>query len=340
MTLNRRIEILGQLGYVLNTDEEGLEKAINQAYIENRWFTKESSKNAIKSIASEFLDKGNLKQWTSAYDISNQFSDTKVGLVLAGNIPLVGFHDVMCVFLSGHRSIIKLSSKDTALFTYVIDNLYRIDPKVKEYIVTAERLSGFDAVIATGSNNSGRYFDAYFGKYPHIIRKNRNAIGILNGSETKEDFIALGKDIFTYFGLGCRNVSKIYVPEGYKFDDFLGALHDEYKEIVHHNKYKNNFDHNNALFLLNKVKFLMNGCLIIREDEQIASRIACLHYEYFDDESTLINTLQEKSEAIQCVVSKDKLKGIDTFGFGEAQTPSLSDYADGIDTMKFLTQLS
>ena len=275
----------------------------------------------------------------------------RVGLVLAGNIPLVGFHDILCVFVSGHQSVIKLSDKDPFLLPMLLDFLKEIDDRTTAYFsTTTERLGGFDAVIATGSNNSARYFEAYFGKYPHIIRKNRNAVGILRGTETAEELRLLGNDIFQYFGLGCRNVSKLYLPKGYNFTLLLETLH-ERNEIVMHDKYKNNFDYNFTLLILNKIKYESNGCLLMREAEEIASPISMVYYEFYDDLTDLTKTLQAKKEEIQLVVtsfarrdainrvSTMPIENLKTFNFGEAQKPSLSDYADGVDTLQFLINL-
>jgi len=235
--------------------------------------------------------------------------------------------------------LIKCSSRDTALLKAIIDRLTDLSPDSKPYFEFVDQLKGFEAVIATGSNNSARYFEQYFGKYPNIIRKNRSAIGILDGTESNEELMALGEDIFNYFGLGCRNVSKLYVPEEYKFDQLLSVLHEGYKDVVLHNKYKNNFDYNNALFLMNKVDFLMSGSLIITESKEITSRIATLHYERYQDLSQLGEQLVALMNQIQCTVSKVSIPGLSVFKFGEAQKPSISDYADGVDTMKFLTSL-
>ena len=263
----------------------------------------------------------------------------RVGLVLAGNIPLVGFHDILCVFVAGHQSVIKLSDKDPFLLPMLLDFLKEIDAQTAAYFsTTTERLGGFDAVIATGSNNSARYFEAYFGKYPNIIRKNRNAVGILRGTETAEELRLLGNDILQYFGLGCRNVSKLYLPKGYNFTLLLETLH-ERNDIVLHDKYKNNFDYNFTLLILNKIKYESNGCLLMREAEEIASPISMVYYEFYDDLKGLSKTLQAKKEEIQLVVASSPIENLKTFNFGEAQKPSLSDYADGVDTLQFLINL-
>ncbi|MEE9437797.1 MAG: acyl-CoA reductase, partial [Saprospiraceae bacterium] len=233
----------------------------------------------------------------------------------------------------------KLSSKDEVLIKVLINKLTTAYPEFSDRFIFTDRLSNFDGIIATGSNNSSRYFEEYFGKYANIIRKNRNSVAILNGSESKADIIVLGHDIFNYFGLGCRNVSKLYIHKDYDIKIVLEILHDEYKEIIHHNKYKNNFDYNNALFLLNKEPFLMNGCIMVKESDQIASRIACLHYSYYDDEIALIEILNSEKEKIQCIVAKTQFSEIPTVNFGNAQSPAIDDYADNVDTLQFLVSL-
>lgn len=339
MKLRDRIKALGELGGAIRSSSDWLNPFIEQAYRENQWFTPENSKKAISSIADQFLEEEVLETWAEKYAIPAITEAKKIGLVLAGNIPLVGFHDILSTFVSGNTALIKVSSKDTVLTRGIIDKLIEMHPQAGSYFKFVDQLKGFDAVIATGSNNSARYFEQYFGKYPNIIRKNRNAVAVLDGSETEEDFLALGEDIFNYFGLGCRNVSKVYVPQNYNFDGLLEALHEGYKSVIHHNKYKNNFDYNNALFLLNKVDFLMSGSLILTESKDITSRIATLHYEYYDTRQSLTQHLNVVKNQIQCVVSNEKIDGLSTFSFGKAQQPSISDYADGVDTLEFLKGL-
>jgi Acyl-CoA reductase (LuxC) len=356
MTLQDRINALAELGNRLqNVDDERIATAIRRTANNNSWFTEENQRLALGEIGQHFLNKSALEKWLAGYDISNSkpentsdaessaalqnssFKLQNVGLVLAGNIPLVGFHDILCVFAAGHRARIKLSDKDPFLLPMLLEFLKEIDPRTADYFdTTTERLTNFDAVIATGSNNSARYFEAYFGKYPNIIRKNRNAVAILRGSETAEALRLLGADIFQYFGLGCRNVSKLYLPRGYNFTLLLETLH-ERNDIVLHDKYKNNFDYNFTLLILNKIKYESNGCLLMREATEIASPISVVYYEYYDDLDKLNLDLLAKKDDIQLVVSASPLLDLPTFNFGEAQKPSLSDYADGVDTMQFLT---
>lgn len=340
MNLQRRINSLVELGKYLTPENETLQAIVRRTAFHNAWFTEANQWQAIGEIKTHFLSKTKLNNWVKNYRYSEDSSIKTVGLILAGNIPLVGFHDILCVFVAGHKALIKLSDKDPYLMPFILKTLEDIDPETTNYFQIVEgAMKGFDAVIATGSNNSARYFEAYFGKYPHIIRKNRNAVAILRGDENASDFQLLGKDIFTYFGLGCRNVSKLYLPKDYNFEPLLLALHEDFKDLVLHDKYKNNFDYNFTLLILNKVAYQSNGCVLMRENEAIASPIACLHYEYYDDFAVLSEKLKVQSDEIQCVVSKEPIEGLPSFGFGEAQKPSLSDYADGVDTVAFLTGL-
>jgi hypothetical protein len=336
MNLQERIKVVVQLGEHLKGEDEYLEAVMHRTQYNNAWFTIDNQKRAVAAIAEHFLSAAPLQQWLEKYDIPAENEPKTVGLVMAGNIPLVGFHDWLCVFLAGHKAKVKLSEKDAFLMPYLFKLLGDFDERTRAYTEVVNRLEGFDAVIATGSNNSARYFESYFSKYPHVIRKNRNGIAVLTGEESQEELLVLGKDVFDYFGLGCRNVSKIYVPQDYDFTPLMEALH-EYRKIVMHSKYKNNFDYNYALFVLNRTTYKANGCIILREDPSIQSRIATLHYEYYQDIESVSAEIQARTAEIQCVVAQPNvLNDIHTFGFGKAQQPALDDYADGVDTMSFL----
>ena len=342
MTLHARIDLLAELGHYLRTGgDEDLEAAIQQSYLENKWFTPENTRLALQAIGEGFLDREKLTAWTSAYAINDRpHPEKSVGLIMAGNIPLVGFHDWLCVFVAGYRAKVKLSTKDQRLLPLLVKKMgnWAFESwEYTEFLLEHDRLRDFEAVIATGSNNSARYFEQYFGKYPHLIRRNRNGVAVLNGLETMADLHALGRDIFTYFGLGCRNVSKLYVPHGYHFDTLLEALH-EYREIVHHDKYKNNFDYTLTLWLLNQIPYQNNGCLLLREDASLHPRIASVHYEYYDDLHELDQLLAEKKEEIQCVVGHVQLLNLPVLPFGKTQEPGLIDYPDGVDVLDFLTK--
>ncbi len=343
MTQRERIELLAELGrYLSLPPDEELEAVVQQAYLANRWFTPENIYSALKAIATAFLAPEHLSAWAARYPMPDPNHPQKtVGVVLAGNIPLVGFHDWLCVFAAGHRALAKLSNKDRFLLPFLVKKMgeWAFDSwEYTEFLEEATLLRDFDAVIATGSNNTTRYFEQYFGKYPHIIRRNRNSIAVLTGYESDDELRALGRDIFTYFGLGCRNVSKIYIPHGYRFDHLLDILA-EYREVIQHDKYKNNYDYNLALFLLNGIPHLNNGCLLLREERSLASRIASVHYEYYDELFDLEEQLAEYRDAIQCVVSRVKLRDFRTLPFGTSQQPALDDYADGVDVMAFLAEL-
>jgi len=327
-----------ELGRHLSGVDEFLQAIQHRTHFNNPWFTLENQERAIGAIALAFLDREKLEHWAAGYPIQDAPPMKSVGLVMAGNLPLVGFHDLVCTFVAGHRAKVKLSDKDKFLLPYLLGLLSKFNPAAGEYFEIVETLKNFDAVIATGSNNSARYFEAYFGKYPNIIRKNRNAVAVLDGTETEDELHGLGKDIFRYFGLGCRNVSKLYLPQGYHFQSLMEKLH-EFKDIVLHGKYKNNFDHNLAIAMLNRTPFINNGCIILLENPAIASRIATLHYEFYQDKNTLAVELESRGEEIQCIVSREALPGLGQVAFGKTQEPGLSDYPDGADVMGFLLGL-
>lgn len=340
MRIEERIALMARLGeYLLKEEDEFLNALMSRTEFNNSWFTLENQQLAMQSIAEHFLQADKLTSWLESYEGLEPSKPQRIGLVLAGNIPMVGFHDILCVFMAGHHARIKLSSKDSFILPYLFKLLGEWDERSKPYFELVQKLEGFDAVIATGSNNSSRYFEAYFGKYPHIIRRNRNGVAVLTGEEEPSELHLLGKDVFRYFGLGCRNVAKLYLPQGYNFDPLLTALH-EYRSIILHTKYKNNFDYNYAMFMLNREPFKANGCILLREDPDPCSRIANLHYEFYDEVEKVPNMLASRAAQIQCVVAKPDLLAIPTLHFGKAQEPDLSDYADGVDTLAFLTQLS
>ncbi|MEL6867354.1 MAG: acyl-CoA reductase [Bacteroidota bacterium] len=336
--LAERIDLLVETGQRIKADAQGREAVIHQAYLHNRWFTKENSQKAMAALTDFFLHREKLEQWLSAYPMTERDTSMVVGMVLAGNIPMVGIHDVLSTFVAGHRAKVKLSDKDKKLIPYILDTMADIAPKARAYFEMVDRLQGFDAVIATGSNNSSRYFDAYFGKYPHIIRKNRNAVAVLTGEESTEELRALGEDVFAYFGLGCRNVSKLYVPKDYDFTPLLEVFH-EHKDLALHDKYKNNFDYNFTLYILNKVEHLSNGCILLVNEATLQSRIASLHYDYYDNWTDLEREIGERTEEIQCIIGAKAVGEQPLIPFGKAQQPELWDYADGVDTLDFLLKL-
>jgi len=309
-------------------------------HIHNAWFAEENVKNAIGSIA-ESIEEEKLIEWLSIYVKESPATKKPlyVAVIMAGNIPMVGFHDMLCVLLSGNKFIGKLSSDDKLLLPFVSKVLIAIEPGFNELIeFTDGQLKNIDAVIATGSNNSARYFEYYFGKYPNIIRKNRNSVAVLTGQESVNDLCLLGNDVFQYFGLGCRNVSKLFVPKGYKFDTFYESVFD-FQNVVNNNKYANNYEYNKTVYLMSSNPTLLdNNFLLLKEDQSYSSPIGVLFYEYYDDLKSLNDRLENDKELIQCVVSNtSEIKN--SIPFGKAQCPQLTDYADGIDTMRFLIRL-
>ncbi len=330
MNLQHRIDLLNRLGqYILSADPAWL-AVKERASRENGWFIPEFVELASENIARSFLSKDALEKWTSQYALPVSTPKT-VGIVMAGNIPLVGFHDMLCVFISGHKALIKPSSKDATLIKHLAEKMGEWDEQVKEEIVFAERLNDCDAYIATGSNNSSRYFDHYFGKYPHIIRRNRTSVAILDGSESTTELEGLANDVHLYFGLGCRNVTKLYVPDDYDFVPLLNAFR-KYNWMADHHKYKNNYDYNLALHLLNKKYYMTNDSILLIEDPAIFSPISQLNYQFYSSGDELTDSLPAAQD-LQCIVGKGFIP------FGATQTPSLADYADGVDTLEFLCGL-
>lgn len=316
-----------------------LNELIKTVNIYNPWFTEENVRAAFGGL-SWMLNKEALTKWMTPY-VSGLSAKRpmKVAVIMAGNIPMVGFHDMLCVLMSGNKFIGKLSSEDKLLMPFVAKVLEKIEPAFTAHIeFTDNKLKDIDAVIATGSNNSARYFEYYFGKYPHIIRKNRNSVAVLTGKENISELRKLGQDIFMYFGLGCRNVSKLFVPSGYNFDELYGAL-TEYQSVIQNNKYMNNYEYNRTVYLMSSDSSLLdNNFLLLKADTTYSSPVGVLYYEYYDDIDRLNLKLWYEKEQIQCIVScSDSITN--AFPLGSAQCPGLNDYADGVDTMKFLTEL-
>lgn len=338
MTLKERIESLSELGDILRSSLAGkntafsapLNDLLTSQQLKNPWFTPPNVRLALEAISRE-LTYDNLAKWTGSYPGLDEKRDpVRVGVVMAGNIPLAGFHDFLCVLISGNTILARTSSKDPDLIRFIGGILCSVNHRFRERIIYAEDpLTGFDAVIATGSDNSSRYFEYYFGRYPHIIRKNRNSLGILEGNETSRQLEALGHDVFSYFGLGCRSISKIWIPEGYN----LSSLTENWKPfegIINHGKYAANYDFSKAVYMVNKEKFTDTGYLLLRENAALSSPVAVLHYQYYHDHDTAEAELDLLKEKIQCVTGRDHIP------FGDAQFPHLWDYADGIDTLDFL----
>lgn len=352
MTLEKRINAFVNLGDFLSQfSEDSIKKKdsilyndlffdifktqVKRAKETNGWF---DDRNVLFSLQnwSQSLTELNLLRWTSKYSF-NKNSPKTIAIIMAGNIPLVGFHDFLSVLISGNNVLVKLSSNDKHFLPFIAKYLEHIEPDFKGTITfTDKELTSFDAVIATGSDNTARYFEYYFGKHPSIIRKSRNSVAILTGEETDDELAGLGEDIFRYYGLGCRSVSKLFVPNGYDFDKLFKAIF-KYSDVINYNKYQNNYDYNKAVYLMSLFKLKENGFLMLKEDVSYSSPIATLFYEYYESKSVIIDKLTSDYDKIQCVVGNVELPN--QVNFGETQTPNLWDYADGVDTLQFLINL-
>ncbi len=338
MNLKKKTEAFARLGGILRDALSGsggkvteeLESIAERQYLKNEWFTSANVRFAIEAVADE-LTQENLYKWTLRYpELENQRDPVNVGVVMAGNIPLAGFHDFLCVLISGNNLIARTSTKDSEIMVWIAGLLCSLEPEFSDRITfTEDRLSGFEAVIATGSDNTSRYFEYYFGRYPHIIRKNRNSIAILEGDESEKEISGLGHDIFSYFGLGCRNVSKIYIPEGYDFARLAG-IWTSYENIIRHRKYANNYDFSKAVYMVNREQFFDTGYLLIKENTGLSSPVAVLYYEQYKSLPDIEVQIETCKDKIQCITGRGQTC------FGDAQRPHLWDYADGIDTIEFL----
>ena len=337
MTLNDRISSLSEWGDRLqNIPGNEINSLFLKAKNKNGWFTGESCGYSLNEIR-KWLTRDALEQWIMSYDFKEVSAPRQVGLVMAGNIPLVGFHDFLSVLITGHKAKIKLSSQDDELLLYLTRLLLDVDSEWELYFDFVDRLKEIDAVIATGSDNSSRYFEYYFKTIPRIIRKNRTSVGIIIGEESEDEFINLAQDVFTYYGMGCRNVSKIFIPENFDLKSLCKPFQN-YQEVIHHNKYANNYDYQRAVRLVSGKSFHDMGFLIAEESQELVSPISVLYYEHYANQDELTQTILKHKEKIQCVVSATGwFKG--SIPFGRAQQPALNNYADGIDTIRFLTTL-
>ncbi|MEO7444079.1 MAG: acyl-CoA reductase [Ferruginibacter sp.] len=328
MILQERIRLMVWLGDYLRQNSPGWQEAKHRAERENGWFIPEFIDLATQNIVEKFLDEDELNSWVKNYEIRGESSGLTVGLVMAGNIPLVGFHDMLCAFIAGHNQKIKLSTRDTALMMHIITTLHEEAPETQTLVQVADRLKDCDAYIATGSTNTSRYFEYYFAKYPHIIRRNRTSAAVLSGHESLEDLLHLSDDINQYFGLGCRNITKLYVPEEYDFIPLIRSFA-KYKFLSENHKYNNNYDYQLSILLLNSQMYMSSGALLLAENENVFSPISVVYYQYYNNENELMNSLT-KNEDLQLVAASPAQ-------FGKAQQPSLTEYADSVDTMAFLT---
>jgi len=330
MDLHHRIDIMVRLGEYMQNDNEIFKSIKQKAQFENPWFTQEFIDLAVDNITNNFLQKDKLETWAKKYNVKD-VAAKNIGIVMSGNIPLVGFHDLLSVFISGHNAAIKPSSKDEVLIKHLVQKMIEWDERVTQKIFFAFQLKGCDAYIATGSNNSARYFEYYFNKYPSIIRRNRTSLAVIDNTETKSELEKLADDIQTYFGLGCRNVTKLYVPSEYDFIPLLNALK-KYDYFLDFHKYKHNYDYHLAMLIMNNKFYMTDGSLILTENDSVFSPVSQVNYSFYNNLDELMGTLKKNND-IQCIITN---KGIQ---FGKAQFPLLADYADGIDTMKFLSTL-
>jgi hypothetical protein len=348
MTLADRIRSFENLGEKLRRYQENsteadlasLVAASRKAFIHNPWFTPDFISLSLNNLG-KLLTVENLNRWISEYrtKLERKEAPKKIGVVMAGNIPAVGFHDFLCVLISGNTLVAKLSSSDEHLLPAMANILAEQIPEWNDSIsFTNGKLGEFDAIIATGSTNTSRYFEFYFGKYPHIIRKSRNSVAVLNGTETDNDLQNLADDIMLYFGMGCRSISKIYVPSGYDFSRLYKAL-DKYDSYIHHHKYCNNYEYSKSIFMVGQIPFADTGYLLLKEDKAISSRIAVLHYEFYDSLPYVVESILQAGDSVQCIIS-NKVLPINFLHPGEGQTPALWDYADQTDTLEFLLSLT
>jgi hypothetical protein len=347
MNLEERIQSFVKLGEFLSglfeenpvyllEELDVLKEKIKESEIRNNWFSEESVLSSLQSI-SEQLTTENFDAWLTPYNLENNTQDKKVLLVMAGNIPLVGFHDFLSVIVSGNKVVVKLSSNDRVLLPYLWEVLCKINPIISDKLEYIEDLKErkFDAVIATGSDNSAKYFEYYFKNIRRIIRKNRRSVAVLNGKETQQELKGLAEDVFLYFGLGCRNVSKVFLPNGYNLDKLFDVFF-PFQDVVNHKKYGNNYDYNKAIFLMGGHELTENGFLLMKEDTSLQSPVSMLFYEFYEDLDKVKDYINENEDLLQCVVSKEDIVKKNTH-FGETQKPQLWDYADNTDTIEFLT---
>jgi hypothetical protein len=331
MKLTERISILTELGNYLQENTPEWQKTKTIASEMNPWFIPAFIELSVENIRNQFLDPENLSKWAAKYELTDHISlPKKIGIVMAGNIPLVGFQDFLCVFISGHKQKVKMSSKDNILLKHMVEWLHQNHPRTKDFIELSEMLKYCDAYIATGSDNSARYFEQYFAKYPHIIRRNRTSIAILDGSEKEEDLDKLADDIQLFFGLGCRNVTQLFVPESYDFMPLLKALR-KYAYFMDQHKYMHNFDYNLTIQIMNNRFYMSNDSVILVENASPFSPIGQIHYQFYENKDKVTERLD--TDKVQCIIGKDFVP------FGKAQSPGLMDYADGVDPMKFLCAL-
>lgn len=338
MNLENRIKLFTALGNSIKNDlsTESFETFLEDIEHENSWFIRQFVRKSLGEIADNYLNKDKLTEWLSAYTIENRTK--KVGLILAGNLPLVGFHDILSVLICGHVAVVKLSTRDKLLYHYIRNTLIELEPQMSEYFILSDSMKEVDAIIATGSDNSSKYFEYYFAKKPHIIRRNRVSVAVLTGSETTEELSLLSDDIFSYFGLGCRSVSKIYIPKNYNVSKLIDACN-KYEWLGDYSKYNNNYTYNKSVLLVNKEPHFDSGFSLFRESEEMHSPISVVFLKSYENISAVEQELIKQKNKLQVIVSNREIDGIPTYQLGFSQKPQLNDYADGIDTLQFLTTL-
>lgn len=345
MNLQSRIDAFVRLGErMLNESKQGcgskFESVINEASVHNPWFTPENVYFAVDTIANNWLTRDTLNTFISKYpnENFNPGVSKKVVVIMAGNIPFAGLHDLICVLLTGHRFLGKVSSKDGHLISAIINLLQEINPEFNDLIELSEvTLHGFDAVIATGSDNSSRYFDYYFKNYPTIIRRHRNSLAIISGQETLDDLTMLSDDIFLYFGLGCRSVSMLFIPKGYDFRVLLKAFK-AWQNLDTHNKYMNNYEFQKTMNLMNLIDHIDTDFMLLKQNDSLSSTVGVVHYKEYEDIESVISYIDSHKDEIQCVVGDSSIIP-NAIPFGTCQNPKLDEFADGIDTIKFLGKL-
>lgn len=322
------------LSTILEDKNQDLINVINQSYANNNWLTSDNYWKSINHWKGS-LTQDKIQEFISDYPIAPK--PQTIGIIMAGNIPMVGFHDLLCVLLMGHTAQVKYSSDDPYVIEYLINCLKSYNPKLNNRIVVTERLQSIDAVIATGSNNSFRYFESYFKHLPRLLRKNRKSIAILDGSETEKEYELLAHDILTYFGLGCRNVSQLFIPNGRPIEKILDCMMD-YSHLINHNKYANNYTYHKALLLMNSEQHLDTGFLLPKRRRDLLSPLACIHYDFYESIDEIDDFISKNKEDIQCIVGN--YSSTDVIPFGKAQYPDLKDFADNKNTLEFLSTLN
>ena len=333
MRITERIHAFVQLGKYLENVSDKLESQMKQAALKNPWFTHRNSMQALDAWA-RLLSFKKLQNWLDAYSLSDCLTDKKILIVMAGNIPLVGFHDLLCVLISGHKAVIKTSRSDDVLLPALIQKLCELEPLYRNQIHYIEDVKdhSFDGVIATGSDNSAQYFEYYFKDSKRIIRKNRRSIAVLDGSETEKQLEGFSKDVFSYFGLGCRSVSTVFIPKGYDLDLLFSAFF-PFKDLIYHKKYANNYDYNKAIYLMGNHKITENGFILLKEQLSLHSPVAVLYYNYYNSRDEVVEFISQHKHQLQCVISSKDTP------FGQSQSPLISEYADGVDTLDFLQSI-